>query len=236
MSDDFPSTTHSRLTRRADRGTHDKQAVFDLLDSALVCHIAYVVDGQPYATPTLFWREGETLYWHGSAHGKMIRAHAAGQRVCVTVAHLDALNLGRSGIASSVQYRSVMAFGSTRTVADPAEKRRQMCRLIDRQFPNRSSELRPIHDSELDQILVIEMPIEEASAKTKAGGIAERSEADYEVPTWAGFIPVPLRIGEAVPDQRLLVGTSPPDNVAPYSACRSLEEALHWAAEHLPPG
>jgi uncharacterized protein len=84
-------------------------AVYAILDASLVCHIAYVVDGQAYATPTLFWRDNNVLYWHGSKRGKMIRTHSERQRVCVTVSHLDALNLGRSGIASSVQYRSVMA-------------------------------------------------------------------------------------------------------------------------------
>lgn len=229
MPDQFQPSALSRPSRRPERGSHDKQAVYDILDASLVCHIGYVVDGQPFATPTLFWRDGDVLYWHGSRHGRMISTHAGGVRVCVTVSHLDALNLGRSGIASSIQYRSVMAFGTTQPITDADEKRLHMGRLIDRQFPGRTAELRPIHDHEIEQITVIRMPIDEATAKVKAGGVAERSEQDYEVATWAGVIPVAMMVGSAAPDQRLLVSASLPDNVSPYAPGRRLDQILSEA-------
>lgn len=229
MPAQFQPSALSRPSRRPERGSHDKQAVYEILDASLVCHIGYVVDGQPFATPTLFWRDGDALYWHGSRHGRMITAHTGGVRVCVTVSHLDALNLGRSGIASSIQYRSVMAFGTTRPIMDAEEKRHHMGRLIDRQFPGRTSELRPIHDHEIEQITVIRMPIDEATAKVKAGGVIERSEQDYEIPTWAGAIPVATTVGSAVPDQRLLVSPSLPSNVAPFVSGRRLDQVLSEA-------
>ena len=226
MQDKFEPSDLSRPVRRPERGSHDKQSVYDILDASLVCHIGYIADGQAFATPTLFWRDTGLLYWHGSKRGRMIRALSEGQKVCVTVSHLDALNLGRSGIASSVQYRSVMAFGTTQPISDSAEKRVQMGRLIDRKFPGRTSELRPIRDEEIDQITVIRMPIDEATAKVKSAGVMEHGEDDYAVPTWAGVIPVKMTIGELVPDRRLLVSSHPPGNVAAYAVGRALGEAL----------
>lgn len=226
MSDQFPASELTELTRKRDRGSHDKADVYAILDASLVCHIAYVVDGQPFATPTLFWRDGDTLYWHGSSHGRMISSHAAGQRVCLTATHLDALNLGRSGIASSVQYRSAMVFGTTRPITDPAQKRIHMAQLIDRKFPGRSQNLRPIQDHEINGITVIELPIAEAVAKVKSGGVVERAEADYEVPVWAGVIPIAQTVGVADPDERLSFDVEMPSNVAAYEDGRRLDEIL----------
>lgn len=231
MPDQFTATALSDLTRKSDRGSHDKSDVYAILDAALVCHIAYTVDGQPFATPTLFWRNGDTLYWHGSSHGRMISCHAQGQRVCLTVTHLDALNLGRSGIASSVQYRSAMVFGTTRAITEPDQKRIHMAQLIDRKFPGRSADQRAIHDHEINGITVIEMPIEEAAAKVKSGGVVERTEADYDIPVWAGVIPIAQTVGVAEPDPRLSSDIEMPSNVAAYGTNRRLDEVLSHCAD-----
>ena len=236
MANEYTHIRSSGLSRRPDRGSHDRQDVYDVLDAAIVCHIAYTIDGQAYATPTLFWRDGDDLYWHGSRHGTMIAELAKGQRVCVTVTHLDAFNLGRSGKASSVQYRSVMAFGTTVAIDDPTEKRRQMFKLIERKFPGRTIGLRPIHDEEIDQILVIRMPIEEAAAKVKSEGVIETAEEDYEIETWAGVIPVEMRIGQAIPDQRLRVGPELPEEAKTYQEGQSLPEVLSRMAKKNSPG
>jgi hypothetical protein len=119
-----------------------------------------------------------------------------------------------------------MAFGRTQPITDAAEKRVQMGRLIDRKFPGRTSELRPIHDHEIDQITVIRMPIDEATAKVKADGVLERGEEDYEIATWAGVIPIGLTIGAAVPDERLLVNPCLPANVAEYAEGRRPSSSL----------
>ncbi|MEM7748796.1 MAG: pyridoxamine 5'-phosphate oxidase family protein [Pseudomonadota bacterium] len=231
MADEYAPIRSSRLNRRPDRGSHNRQDVYDILDAAVVCHIGYTVEGQAYATPTLFWRVDDALYWHGSRHGKMISTLAKGQRVCVTVTHLDAFNLGRSGKASSVQYRSVMAFGTTLAVDDPAEKKRQMGNLINRKFPGRTRKLRPIHDEEIDQILMVRMPIEEAAAKVKSEGVIETSEEDYEIEAWAGVIPVEMKIGQAIPDQRLGVAPVLPTEANAYREGRSLAEVLSEMAK-----
>jgi uncharacterized protein len=230
MTERFPATPRNALTRRIDRGSQDKASVFAILDASLVAHIGYELDGQPYVTPTLFWRDGETLYWHGSRHGRTIRNLAAGRRVCVTVSHLDGLVLGRSGIASSIEYRSVMAFGTTRAIDDRAAKKTQMARLIDRQFPGRAETLRPTHDSEIDQIMVIEMPIDEATAKIKVGGPNEREPTDFDISVWAGIIPVRQILGRAEPDPRLVSGIAKAANVERLADGVALGDALTEAA------
>lgn len=226
MTERFPATPRNALTRRIDRGSQDKASVFAILDASLVAHIGYELDGQPYVTPTLFWRDGETLYWHGSRHGRTIRTLAQGWRVCVTVSQLDGLVLGRSGIASSIQCRSVMAFGATRAIDDRAEKKIQMARLIDRQFPGRAETLRPTRDAEIDQIMVIEMPIDEATAKVKTGGPNEREPGDFEMPVWAGIIPVRRTLGRAEPDPRLAPGIAPTASVERMAPGAIFDDAL----------
>src|ERR1700710_2883784 len=116
----FPITNRNRVKRTPDRGRFDKATVYNILDSAMVAHISYVIDGQPFCTPTGFWREDDKLYWHGSSASRMIRAESPGVPVCVTVTHLDAIVLARSGFHHSVNYRSVMAFGSASMVTDAA--------------------------------------------------------------------------------------------------------------------
>ncbi len=107
----FAITKRNRVVRRPQRGKYDKATVYDILDAALVCHIAYVIDGQPYCTPTSFWREGDHLYWHGSSASRMLRSQAAGIPVCLTATHMDAILLARCGFNHSVDYRSAMAYG-----------------------------------------------------------------------------------------------------------------------------
>lgn len=232
MSTDFTPSELSQLQRKPFKGSHDRATIFGILDAAVYCHIAYVAQGQPLATPMLFWRDGDTLYWHGSARGRAILAHAAGQKVCVTVTHLDGFNLGRSGIASSIQFRCVMAFGTTAAITEREEKRRQMTRLIERKFPGRTAQQRAISEAELDAITVIKMPIEEASAKINARGPVETSEDDYNISIWAGVIPVRMTMGPALADERLVVpSTLPADLALHYGEGEELDAALTWAAK-----
>src|SRR5215471_18319164 len=149
MDDAYPVTDRNRLRRRSERGHYDRETVHAILDSAMVCHIAYVIDGQPFCTPTSFWREGEQLYWHGSAASRMVRAQARGLPVCLTVTHHDAIVLARSGFHHSVNYRCVMAYGLARAVTDPDAKLRAMDAFIDRFFPRRARGLRPATQAEI---------------------------------------------------------------------------------------
>jgi nitroimidazol reductase NimA-like FMN-containing flavoprotein (pyridoxamine 5'-phosphate oxidase superfamily) len=221
----FPISNRNRLRRRHERGRFDRATVYDILDSAMVAHIAYVIDGQPYCTPTGFWREDDRLYWHGSSASRMIRSQSDGVAVCVTVTHLDAIVLARSGFHHSVNYRSVMAFGTARLVTDPAEKLRLMDGFVDRFFPGRSKEIRPPTDQEVKATSFVVMPIDEASGKIRSTHVAD-DEEDYALPVWTARLPVRQVLGAAEPCPRQIAGLEVPDGLKLYRAGRSLDETL----------
>lgn len=221
----FPVTDRNRLRRRHERGSFDRATVYDILNSSLVAHIAYVIDGQPFCTPTGFWREGDNLYWHGSSASRMIRSQSAGTAVCLTVTHLDGMVLARSGFHHSVNYRSVMAFGTARLVADPIEKRRLMDGFVDRLYPRRSGDIRPPTAQETKATGFVVMPIDEASGKIRFTHVGD-DEEDYALPIWAARIPVRQVLGEPEPCPRQLPGVHTPEGLGGYRAGRSLDEVL----------
>jgi len=221
----FPVTNRNRVRRKPDRGRFDRATVYDILDQAMVAHIAYVTDGQPYCTPTGFWREGDTLYWHGSSASRMLRNQAAGVPVCVTATHLDAIVLARSGFHHSVNYRSVMAYGAASLVTDQAEKRRAMDGFVDRFFPGRSREIRPPTAQEFKATSFVAMPIDEASGKVRATHVMD-DEADYALPVWTARFPVRQVLGEAEPCPRQPAGLAVPEGLRGYRAGRSLDAIL----------
>src|ERR1700760_320642 len=122
----YSVTKRNRLRRLHERGRYDRASIYPILDAAMICHIAYVIDGQPYCTPTAFWREGDHLYWHGSSASRMLRSQRDGLPVCLTVTHLDSLVLARCGFNHSVDYRAAMCFGTAHIVEDQAEKERAL--------------------------------------------------------------------------------------------------------------
>lgn len=207
MADAYPVTSRNRLRRRHERGHYDRETVHAILDAAMVCHIAYVIDGQPFCTPTSFWREGDRLYWHGSSASRMARAHANGLPVCVTVTHHDALVLARSGFHHSVNYRCAMVYGQARAVTDPKAKLQAMDAFIDRFFPGRASTLRPPTAREIKAITILEMEIEDAAAKIRSTGVSD-DEADYAVPVWCAVLPLHTVLGEPLECPRQLPGVT----------------------------
>jgi nitroimidazol reductase NimA-like FMN-containing flavoprotein (pyridoxamine 5'-phosphate oxidase superfamily) len=221
----FPITNRNRVRRRGERGRFDRKTIYDILDAAMVAHISYVIDGQPFCTPTGFWREDDKLYWHGSSASRMIRSQSAGLPVCVTVTHLDAIVMARSGFHHSVNYRSVMAFGKAGLVTDAAEKARAMDGFVDRFFPGRSKEIRPATVQEIKATSFVVMPIDEASGKIRATHVSD-DEEDYALPIWTARIPVRQVLGEAEPCPRQLPGLPVPEGMRPYQAGRLLDDAL----------
>lgn len=221
----YPVSEVNRVKRRHDRGFYDHETVHRLLDAAALCHVAYVVDGLPYCTPTLFWREGTRLYWHGSSASRMLRNLDEGQPACLTVTHLDSLVLARCGFNHSADYRSVMAFGQARLVTDPEEKRRALVMMVDRFFPNRTAGLRASTDQEIKATSVVTMEIERASAKIRAKGVAD-DEEDYALPIYAERLPVSTMIGAPEPCPRLVPGVARGDDLKAYQPGRLLEDAL----------
>jgi nitroimidazol reductase NimA-like FMN-containing flavoprotein (pyridoxamine 5'-phosphate oxidase superfamily) len=229
MTREFPPSERTRLRRRPQRGAYDEATIFALLDAGMIAHVGYTLDGQPFVTPTVYWREGRRLYWHGAAASRALRAQCAGP-VCVTVSALDALVVARSGFACSVNYRAVMAFGRPAPLEERDAKRRAMDAFIERLYPGRTREVRAVADKELDMIGVLAMEIEEASAKVRNDGVIEKSEEDARAPGWAGLIPVRTLVGSAIPDPRIAAGTAFPASLAGYAEGASLDEALTKAA------
>lgn len=226
----FTPTDRSRVKRLHERGKYDEASIFPILDAAFIAHVGYVIDGQPYVTPTAFWREGRVLYWHGSAASRMLRSQEAGVPACVTVTHLDGLVLARSGFHHSINYRSVMAFGMARLVADPREEARQLDLFVDRLYPGRRGEIRGNEPQELKGTTVIMMEIEEASAKSRSGPPKD-DEGDYALDCWAGVIPVAQVVGEAVADPKLKSGIAFPSGLAAYVAGARFDALLKVFAD-----
>ncbi len=221
----FKITKRNRVVRRPMRGRYDKTTVYDILDSAMVCHIAYVIDGQPYCTPTSFWREGDHLYWHGSSASRMLRAEAASVPVCLTVTHVDAIVLARCGFNHSINYRSAMVFGTARLIEDEAEKRAAADHFIDRLFPGRSKPIRPATTKEMKATAFLRMEIEQASAKIRNETMHD-DEEDYAVPAWTALFPVRTVVGAAQECPRQMKGVTRPEGMSSYVAERSLDEIM----------
>ena len=234
--DSYPVTLRNRVKRLHERGRYDHATVHSLLDASMLCHVSYVIDGQPYCTPTFFWREQSKLYWHGSSASRMLRNQTSGQRVCVTVAHIDSLVLARCGFNHSADYRAVMAFGNAYLVTDPDEKARALVAMVDRFFPDRTAGLRQSSAQEIKASSVIAMEIEEASAKIRSKGVGD-DEEDYALPIYAEKIPVRTVLGAPEPCPRLLDGVERPASLDGYHEGRLLGDALQEAyLQHYPGG
>ncbi len=221
----YPIDRTNRVKRKHERGHYDRATVHALLDAAALCHVAYVVDGQPFCTPTLFWREASRLYWHGSSASRMLRNLATGEPACLTVTHFDSIVLARCGFNHSADYRSVMAFGTARLVQDPVEKERALTMMVDRLAPGRTAQLRPSTTQETKATSVIAMDIDKASAKIRAKGVVDE-DADYDLPIWAERLPIHTTLGPPEPCPRAPGGLERPANLTPYQKGRKLEDAL----------
>jgi nitroimidazol reductase NimA-like FMN-containing flavoprotein (pyridoxamine 5'-phosphate oxidase superfamily) len=195
------------------RGSFDRERIHAILDEALICHVGFVVDGAPVVIPTIHWREGDLLYFHGSAASRMLRSLRNGVEACVTVTLLDGLVLARSAFHHSMNYRSVVVFGTAREVTGREEKLRALDALVEHVVRGRSAEVRGPNEAELRQTLVLALPIEEASAKIRTGGPVD-DEEDYALPVWAGVVPCRLTFGSAFTDDR--VTATVPDYVNAY--------------------
>jgi hypothetical protein len=222
----FPAGKVNRVKRAPTRGRYDKATIYAILDAALVCHIAYQVDGRPYCTPTSFWREGDHLYWHGSSKSRMTQAQARGAEVCLTVTHLDALVMARSGFHHSVNYRSAMVFGRTRLISDPEEKRGLMNRFIDRIYPGRSAIIRAPNPQEFKATAMIGMQIDTAAGKVRDTHVADDEEDYAAVPAWSALYPVIQTLGAPSDCPRLAPGLRRPDDMVDFEPGARLDSVM----------
>ncbi len=213
---DFIPTDRSRVKRLHERGRYDEASVYAILDAGFIAHIGYVIDGQPYVTPTAYWRRGRQLYWHGSSASRMLRAQAKDIPVCVTVSLLDGLVMARSGFHHSINYRAVMAFGRARIIEDAAEKEAELDYFIERVAPGRLATLRPVEKQELKGTTLIGMEIEEASAKARSG-MPKDDEPDYALDIWAGVVPIRQVVGALEADPKLKPGVAMPPHMRRFA-------------------
>ena len=213
-ADHYQRTERTQLRRLPERGAYDRTTVHAILDEGFICHVGFVVDGQPHVIPTGYVRVGETIYLHGSSGSRL--GLRPGMPVCVTITLLDGIVLARSAFHHSFQYRSVVVLGRTRLVTDPGEKDTALSALVEHFVPGRSTDVRPGDRRELAATAVLALPLEEVSAKVRTGDPKDEDQ-DYDLPYWAGILPLSLEPGRPIPDHRLKPGIPVPPYVNAWS-------------------
>lgn len=215
MEKPISQTPRTKLRRLAKRGSFDRETIYSILDEAFICHVGFVVDGQPYVIPTGFTRVEDDLYFHGSSASRMLRSIAEGIDVCVTVTLVDGLVLARSAFHHSVNYRSVVILGKAAQVLDENEKMNAMKAFTEHIVPGRWAGVRWPTELELKATTVLRLPIEEASAKIRTGDPIDDDE-DYAMDVWAGVLPLTLTAGKPIADAKLSSGLDVPDHIQNY--------------------
>ena len=213
---EYQPTDRTRLQRLPARGAYDRETVHAILEEGFVCHVGFVVDGQPFVIPTNYARVDETLYLHGSSASRMLRTLSGGVQVCVTVTLVDALVLARSAFHHSVNYRSVVMLGRATLVEDPGEKMRVLEAFTNHIVRGRWKDVRPPTEQELKGTSVLALPLGEVSAKVRTGPPKD-DEEDYALPIWAGLLPLPVVPAMPIEDPRLPAGIAVPASVKNYS-------------------
>jgi uncharacterized protein len=216
MSESFSPTSRTKVQRLPDRGKYDHETVHAILDQGFVCHVGFVVEGQPFVIPTNYARVDEILYLHGSSASRMLKTLSGGVNVCVTVTHVDGLVLARSAFHHSVNYRSVVALGVAHLIEVPEEKMRALEAFTNHVMPGRWNDIRTPNEQELKATSVLALPLAEVSAKVRVGPPKDDAE-DYSLPIWAGVLPLSVVPGSPLDDPRLIAGLKVPENVRNYS-------------------
>jgi len=212
----YKPTDKTRVTRIPDRGKYDEETVHAILDEGLVCHAGFVVGEQPYVIPTLYARVDGDIYFHGSAASRMLRNLRGGARVCITVTLTDGLVLARAAFHHSMNYRSVVALGIALPVTEEDEKMAAMETFTNRIVPGRWADVRLPTQQEMRATTVMRLPLEEVSAKVRTGDPKDEAE-DYDLPIWAGVIPLQTVAGAPIPDSALRMKLVPPQYTRNYS-------------------
>ncbi|MFQ5553803.1 MAG: pyridoxamine 5'-phosphate oxidase family protein [Acidimicrobiia bacterium] len=202
------------MRRLAENAVYDTEAINVIIDEALICHVGIVHEGHPVVLPTIHARVGSTLYFHGSPASRMLRSMRDGDEICVTITLIDGLVVARSAFHHSMNYRSVVVFGRPRIIEDGDEKLMALESITDHVLAGRWAEARPMSDIERRGTLVAALDLGEASAKVRTGGPEDDAE-DYDLPIWAGV--VPLRVAAGVPEPDCMLG---PDIEIPRSVSR----------------
>ena len=210
---DLKKTKRTSLVRIPARADYDRDVVNGIIDATPLCHVSYIIDGRPYVTPTLQWREGGTIYWHGSSASRFLR-QIVGKDVCIAITHLDGFVMARSACHHSINYRSVMLFGQAAKVKD-GQKKELLQSFVKNLIPGRWEHLRQLTDQEAKATTVFSMTIDEGSAKVRSGPPVDDDE-DYSLPIWAGVLPVSQVLLDPVPDPKNLAGLEIPAHIRDF--------------------
>lgn len=198
----FEKTPRNQVRRIAKRGQYDKDTVYNILDQAFLCHISFVVDEQPFIIPTTYARIEDSIYIHGSHISRMLKHLQTGEKLCLSVTLVDGIVLARSAFHHSMNYRSVVVFGTGKLVESDAEKNVALKAISDNVLPERWEDVREPNAKELNVTSVIKIEIEDASAKIRAGMPID-DDADYTLPIWAGILPINQSFGQPIADEKL---------------------------------
>jgi uncharacterized protein len=215
----FDKTERTTLKRLPARGAYDSELVYSILDEGLICHVGFAVEGRPFVIPTGYARNGDQLFIHGSQASRMLRTLKAGVDVCVAVTLLDGLVLARSAFHHSMNYRSVIIFGRAMIVDDPVDKVAALIAFSEHVIPGRWNDVREPTEQELKATTVLSLTLKEVSAKVRTGPPLD-DEEDYELPIWAGVIPVQLVAAAPIPDPQLRVSVALPSYTTAYKRQR----------------
>lgn len=208
-------TPRTEVKRLPERGVYDRDMIDAILDEALISHVGFVHEGSPVVIPTIHARVGNTLYFHGSPASRMLRTMKAGDEVCVNVTLLDGLVVARAAFHNSMNYRSVVVFGQARVVDDPAEKRMALQAVTEHVLPGRWADSRPMTDKEYRGTSIVAVPLDEASAKVRTGPPGDDA-GDYDLPIWAGVLPLAVVPGRPEDDPGLQVEAEVPAYIRRY--------------------
>lgn len=212
-------TPRTKVKRAPQRAVYERDVVHSILDEALICHIGFSVDVQPFVIPTIHARVGDTLYVHGSPASRMLRRMAAGAPVCVTATLLDGLVLARSAFHHSMNYRSAVVLGVPRKVTETEEKNIAFRAIVEHLTPGRWGEMRAPNLEEIRKTDVLALGIDEASAKVRTGPPVDDAE-DMDLELWAGVLPLHVAAGEPVTDPDLRHDLPVPETVQTWTELR----------------
>jgi uncharacterized protein len=212
----FPPTQRTRVTRKPDRGSYDRELIYRILDDAFVCHVAFIADGQPFVVPTNYVRVGDKLFLHGSTASRLMRTLASGAPFCLSVTLLDGIVFSPTATGHSVNYRSVVVMGKAELVEGSEAKLAAMRDFVEYVIRGRWATVRPPNEQELKGTMVLAVPLVEASAKVRTGFAVDDGK-EYASGAWTGVLPFKWTPGEPIRDPRGNASTPVPDNVQHYT-------------------
>ena len=210
---ELKATPITQLVRNPGRADDDRHSVNQIIDATPLCHVSYIIDGRPYVTPTLQWREGDTIYWHGSSASRFLR-QIVDKEVCMAITHFDGFVLARSSFHHSINYRSIMLFGQATKIEDD-DKNALLDSFVETLIPGRLKTLRQMTDQEAKATTVFSMAIDEGSAKVRTGPPVDDDE-DYALPIWAGVLPISQILHDPIPDPKNQAGLEIPQHIRDF--------------------